>query len=510
MSHPAPKASRPSTPRGAKLGPPSAESIDTVRGDLLIPVWDSAVSRRNLVITIIQSCGATAGDGFDRKSCDDSRCHGVALVALDDLHTQAGVSSLSLVRDLKRRGFKIVCYADQILSWPLATRCKALLAGAALLFDSGAQTFSRDLAEALTRLINNDVKERIDEQSLRQQMRDLGIVGHSAAMLSVFRWLTRVSALSDLAVLIHGETGTGKELIANAVHRLDPKRRNGPFVAANCSAITAGVAESELFGHRRGAFTGAETERKGLFRSAHGGVLFLDEISELDESLQAKLLRALQEKRVLGVGFDQEIAVDVRVIAATNKSLEQMVKRGEFREDLYHRLNILSVGIPPLRERPDDLLPLIEYFLGKYASLNHAQSPQINEDFLEAVVHLPLPGNVRQLENIVRCALLNKTEGASLGLSDLPPAFWEELSGDTPNAETAPGPGQPEVDPEVHFRSILDLNSWSLQRSLDYCEKLLLQCALMSARGNQSQTARLIGITPRSVYNKLQKHKLTP
>ena len=503
MSLPVDKKAAP--PSKARLSPePPHESIS-----LSIIVWDSNLNRRHLVKEIIRLCGAGVTDALAGHEVDYSSCHNTALVALEEMPAEGLLSSLDVIRELKQQGFKVVSYADQIFAWPLATRCKVLLAGAALLFDSSAPTFSSDLARTLFRLLTTEAKEREEEESIQRQMQDLGIVGHSDPMMAVFRWLVRVSALSDFAVLISGETGTGKELIANAVHRLDAKRSRGPFIAANCSAITSGLAESELFGHRRGAFTGADAERKGLFRAAHGGVLFLDEISELNESLQAKLLRVLQEKRVLGVGFDQEVGVDVRVIAATNKNLDQMVKRGEFREDLYHRLNILSIVIPPLRQRQDDLLPLIEHFLGKYASLTHTGNNRVNPDFLEALMHLSLPGNVRQLENIVRCAILNKLEDAPLSLSDLEPDFWKQLSAENDDSVTPSLLREAHTDQHSHFRRILDLNSWSLHKSVEYCEKLLLQCALQLAQGNQSQTARLIGITPRSVYNKLQKHKLS-
>ena len=197
-------------------------------------------------------------------------------------------------------------------------------------------------------------------------MKRLGSVGESQAMMAVFHTVLRVSPLSDMPVLITGETGTGKELLAHAIHQLDPKRCHGPFIALNCSALSPGLAESELFGHRRGAFTGADRERKGLIRAAEGGVLFLDEIGELDDALQAKLLRVLQENRVLGIGDDQEVAVNVRIIAATNRNLDAMVQQRTFRADLFHRLNVLAIHIPPLRERPADLKPLIEHFLEKH------------------------------------------------------------------------------------------------------------------------------------------------
>jgi transcriptional regulator with PAS, ATPase and Fis domain len=347
-------------------------------------------------------------------------------------------------------------------------------------------------------------------------MKELGIVGESHKMMSVLRWVIRVSALSDFPVLINGETGTGKELVANALHRLDTKRRAGPFIVANCGAISPALAESEFFGHRRGAFTGADSERKGLFRSANGGVLFLDEIGELSDALQAKLLRVLQEKRVLGVGFDQEVPIDVRVVAATNRSLEEMVQTGRFREDLYHRLNVLSVNIPPLRERYDDLRPLTEYFLQKYSFVNQNQNKTVSSEFVEALMRLGLPGNARQLENIVRAAILNKVDDSPLGLSDLTPGLWQQISDERDlavhsrgpvNAE-APSPVPSQFDVRTYFQNVLDKNRWNLPKSLEYCERLLLECVLRSAHGNQSQVARLIGMTPRSVYNKIHKHKL--
>ena len=184
-------------------------------------------------------------------------------------------------------------------------------------------------------MVSSATRHHEEAQQIMSVMRDMGMVGRSTAMMHVFRSVIRFSALSDLPVLIAGETGTGKEGLAHALHRLDPKRKTGPFVAVNCGAIATSLAESELFGHRRGAFTGADRERKGLIRSAEGGVLFLDEIGELDVSLQAKLLRVLQENRVLGVGEDRDIAVNIRVVAATNRNLSQMGQQSRFRADCF-------------------------------------------------------------------------------------------------------------------------------------------------------------------------------
>ena len=473
-----------------------------------------------MVSQLVESCGATPRTIEKAFDVDNLEClfrQSIALVALGGFPANEN-TSLGIIRSLQLKGFKVISYEDNIPSWPIGKRCQALLSGSLQLLDSASQTFSLEFAQALTGMLEKEASRHYEEQQIKKQMKDLGVIGESSRMMSVFQWVNRVSALSDFPVLITGETGTGKELIANAIHRLDTKRRKGPFIAANCSAITSELAESEFFGHRRGAFTGAENNRSGLFRAAEGGVLFLDEISELNESLQAKLLRVLQEKRVLGVGFDREVAIDVRVIAATNRSLEEMIERGRFREDLYHRLNVLSVNIPPLRDRHDDLPPLIEHFLTKYQLLNQRGHARASSDFVEALTHVQLSGNARQLENIVRRALLNKVDDDTpLNLSDLSPAVWQYLSdegdlktnpkGDTQSSDRSSNLQQSD-DAQSYFLNILDLNGWDLTKSLECCERSLLQCALQFTQGNQSQTARMIGITPRSVYNKVHKYKL--
>ncbi|OLE52307.1 MAG: hypothetical protein AUG51_18835 [Acidobacteria bacterium 13_1_20CM_3_53_8] len=351
-------------------------------------------------------------------------------------------------------------------------------------------------------------------------MGKMGIVGESQTIISVFRMVLRLSALSDTPTLITGETGTGKELLANAIRQLDPKRSDRPILVLNCGAISHGLAESELFGHRRGAFTGADRDRKGLFRAAQGGILFLDEIGELDASLQTKLLRVIQENRILGVGEEQEIPVNVRIIAATNRSLEEMVMQGKFREDLFHRLSALSVHIPPLRERPADMQPLIHHFLKKCCSNESVEPRAADLDFIEALTHIKLPGNVRQLENLVRRALVNKIDNSPLTLSDLPPEVWQELSEQEEKGAPLASDAESETtnsvnliqssQPDLHstLSNLLNDNGWSLSQSLNYCEKLLVESALLLSNGNQSQTARLLGITSRSVYNKLRKHHL--
>lgn len=315
-------------------------------------------ARLETVSRVVGECGARLYDAgsFAAVEEGDAYAGGIVLVALNEC-PGAEAPLAGQIGALRRAGLFVVCYGDGVRSWPLGQRCQLLLAGALDILDSGHAEFSQELARTLARLVGAEAHRRVEDEKLRAVMKRLGVVGQSREMLAVFPWVVLVVALSDLPALVMGETGTGKEVLVNALHRLDEKRSRGPFVALNCSAINPNLAESELFGHRRGAFTGAEAGRKGLIRSADGGVLFLDEVGDLDLQLQAKLLRVIQERRVLGVGDDREVDVSVRVIAATNRDLGELVRQGRFREDLFHRLNMLSVHLPPLRQRVDDIGP---------------------------------------------------------------------------------------------------------------------------------------------------------
>jgi two-component system NtrC family response regulator len=495
-------------------GPKGEAPFGPVRAPIVV-LHDGNAARREVINEVITSCGGKAVVVEKVSELEDLECvGGLAVVALGR-NSLPDELSLSVIQALKARQFSIISYEDNVFSWPIGLRCRALLNGTLLLLDSAAITFIANLQTAFTRVLQTKNERHIEELQIKEQITRLGVVGASAQMLAVFRSVIRFAALSDFPVLISGETGTGKEVIASSLYRLDGKRSKGPFVIANCSAINSGLAESELFGHRRGSFTGADADRKGLFRSAEGGVLFLDEIGELSQSIQAKLLRVLQEGRVLPVGYDREVAIDVRVIAATNKNLSLMVRDGSFREDLYHRLSVLTIHVPPLRERREDLQPLIDHFLKKYSSLNQCSTGAVSADFLEALRRMKLSGNVRQLENIVRRALLNAAGKTSLSLNDLTTAELEQLADGNLGRNTVSGvvanaqdPLMPPSNSQAGFSRILDLNDWNLSKSLDYCERALLECGLRLTHGNQSQTARLMGITPRSVYNKLQKHKL--
>ncbi len=456
-----------------------------------------------------------------RRSADDS---GVALVAVDGMSSVAASSVLDAIALLKHKGYTVLSYADGAADWALGRQCRLLLAGAGHLMDSGGATFGDELRECVTRLIDAERERRGEERRVREQMRGLGMVGDSAGINGVFRWILRVSPLSDLPVLISGETGTGKELVARSIHHLDPRRSNGPFIAVNCGAISAGLAESELFGHRRGAFTGADHDRAGLVRAARGGVLFLDEIGDLDPGLQSKLLRVMQEHRVLALGEDHEVAVNVRIIAATNRNLEDMVRAHTFRADLFHRLNVLSIRMPALRERLEDVEPLVRHFVSQYASEGSSDPIAVSKEFVQALRRVDLPGNVRQLENVVRRALVTRKPGEPLRLSDLPPELWLQIANVTkaakPEDDSVAGSSARASEPAdgIHASDqssrpfdvmpILAASSWKLAGALDLCEQHILSAALDASRGNRSRAARLLGISARSIFNKMRKHRL--
>jgi len=242
------------------------------------------------------------------------------------------------------------------------------------------------------------------KEELRQVRQDAGYVAESAPMREVLKQVQRV-ALSDTTVLVRGETGTGKEGLARMVHDLSP-RRDAPFVAVNLAAIPEGLIESELFGHEKGAFTGAVKRRSGRFEQAEGGTIFLDEVGDAPLAVQVRLLRVLQERELTRVGGAEPVKVDLRVVAATNRDLEAAVAAGSFRQDLYFRLAVFPVRLPPLRERPGDLRPLAEHFLRRHAAAMHRRAPEVSEVFWKALQVHPWPGNVRELENFVQRALI--------------------------------------------------------------------------------------------------------
>ena len=313
-----------------------------------------------------------------------------------------------------------------------------------------------------------------------------GIIGTSPAITELLEMISYV-APTEAKVLIMGESGTGKELIASAIHQ-NSGRRNKKFVTVNCAAIVENLLESELFGHERGAFTGAERQRDGKFVLADGGTLFLDEIGEMSPAMQVKLLRVLQEHEVQRVGGSENIGVDARVVAATNRVLEEEVARGAFREDLYYRLNVVSVQVPALRERQEDIPLLADHFLRKFAAKNRRKVAGITPGCMDILRHYPWPGNVRELENVLERGVI-LMRGDYLDEESLPIAIKKWLA---EQGGTATGPAAAAQD---------------LPSSLVAAEKLVILKTLEDTGGNKSEAARRLGITRKTLLNKLNKYQ---
>lgn len=327
-----------------------------------------------------------------------------------------------------------------------------------------------------------------ENQRLRAQSAGpLEIVGRSRAMRDVLELVARVAS-ARTTVLITGESGTGKERIARALHA-GSDRREQPFLVVNCGALPEALMESELFGHEKGAFTGAAARHQGLFREADGGTLLLDEVAELPPSLQVKLLRVLQERRVRPVGATHEAPVDVRLLAATNRDVEAAVAEGRLRQDLYYRLNVIRIALPSLRERRDDIPQLAERFLRRYAEEMGKDVVGFSADALRALTGYGYPGNVRELENVIERAVALATSRA-IGLGDLPP----ELAG----AAAAPS----------HTLLELPDAGCELEAVLHEVERRLLVAALERTGGVRTAAARLLGISFRSLRYRLGKHSL--
>jgi DNA-binding NtrC family response regulator len=323
-------------------------------------------------------------------------------------------------------------------------------------------------------LLRRDVQRVVGERP---------VVAASEAMIEVLELVERAAEFKS-TVLLTGESGTGKEVLARVIHAQSP-RRNDAFVAVNCAAIPENLLESELFGHARGAFTGADRARRGLFVEADGGTLFLDEIGELTPPLQAKLLRALQEEEVRPVGESKPRKVNVRVLAATARDLEREVASGGFREDLFYRLNVLRVRVPALRERRQDIPLLVDHFLARFGVSLGKPVRELTEDALQKLVAYAWPGNVRELENVIeRAVILCRSD--RIGIRDLPPNV-------TAPTQLPPSGGAPE---------------FSLRAARRGCETEAIQRALAATNGNRTHAARLLGISHRALLYKLKEYAL--
>ncbi|PLX30301.1 MAG: two-component system response regulator [Ignavibacteria bacterium] len=329
-----------------------------------------------------------------------------------------------------------------------------------------------------------------ENKLLREQLAERfsfsNIISLSDEMESVLNTAGRVAA-SMASVLVRGESGTGKELIARAIHQASD-RADKPFVVINCAALPESLFESELFGHEKGAFTGADRQRIGKFEQADGGTLFIDEVGDIPLPIQVKLLRALQFGQIERVGGTETLDLNVRIVAATNRDLEDMMQDGSFREDLYYRLNVVTITIPPLRERRADVAPLVQEFIRKYAETNNSAVRSVSAEAMDMLMRHSFPGNVRELENIIQRAVV-LSRGDTITTKDLPPAIGKL------QAETHTGP-------HSDLLSVGDLNE-----RIEMLERALIEKALEESGGNQVKAAELLHISERTLRYKLSKMK---
>lgn len=448
-----------------------------------ILVVDDDRGHRAMLRTVLGGWGyivVEAADGKEgvEKVCD--RCYDLVLMDV----RMVRLSGLDALPEIKRLNPAIPVIIMTAYS-SVETAVEALKKGAydyltkPLDFDELRLVMERAVDHSRLKEENRALKE-----SLGTGFDTGDIIGRSQVMVDLMETVAMV-APAEAAVLITGESGTGKELLATAIHR-NSGRREGPFIKVNCAAITETLLESELFGHEKGAFTGADRRKEGRFALAHRGSIFLDEIGEMSVGMQAKLLRVLQEKEIQRVGGEQVLTVDVRVIAATNRDLMERIEEGAFREDLYYRLNVVTLPVPPLRERGDDIPLLAQRFLETFAEKNRRKIKGFTPQAMDRMMRYEWPGNVRELMNALeRCVILSR--GEYISEADLPLA----IQGDAdpfPRADGGP------------------LAQAPVELSLEEVEKRTVLATLESCQGNKSETARRLGITRRTLHKKLKKY----
>ncbi len=399
-------------------------------------------------------------------------------LVLSDINLNAGLSGLDLLRAFKSRDPRVEVVLISAFG-TLETALEAVRAGA---FDFVSKPVDiSQVREVVGRALARRARagEPRPAPLAGGEMAPDGLVGRSGGMLSVYKQIA-VACSSQSPVLVTGETGTGKELVARAIHRHGPRAAR-PFVPVNCGALPEGLLESELFGHVRGAFTGAVADKKGLFEQAHGGTIFLDEIGEMSPALQVRLLRTLELGELRPVGGSRVLTVDARVIAATHRDLERAVKDGSFRQDLFYRLNVLAIHVPALRDRREDVPLLVAHFLASFAARGRPTA-SLTADALAALTSHDWPGNVRELENTLE-RLAASARGGTVDLGELPEAFRR----------------RPASLEEPLFADL---------PSLDELEKRYLRHVLAAVKGNRSRAAEVLGIDRRTLYRMAERFAL--
>jgi len=424
----------------------------------------------------------TAEDG--EKALDMIREHPPELVLLDNqLPGANGIEVLGRIKEIDRNIVVIMITAHGMLE----TAVQAMKLGA---YDYVSKPFNLDELTLTIRKSLETISLRQEVKILREQqtvaLKSDAIIGKSRAVLSILEMIGKIAQSDASTVLVQGESGTGKELVARAIHK-GSTRSEHPFMAINCAALPETLLESELLGHEKGAFTDAKAQKKGLFELADGGTVFLDEVGDMAFSMQAKLLRVLEEKTIRRVGGVKDIAVDVRVISATNQDLKDMMNEGRFRKDLYYRLQVVPIYLPPLRERKEDILPLAKHFIEYFNEDFHKNVKEISEKAREFLVRYDWPGNVRELKNVIERAMILESEDILL-LEHLP---IELVSGNVPTSPSYTG---------------LTIPKEGL--SLDKVEEDLVKQALAIAGGNQSRAADLLGMQRDAFRRRLKKYGL--
>jgi DNA-binding NtrC family response regulator len=453
-----------------------------------ILIVDDEVAIRKALEKFLTSLGYeafAAGNGEDALKHAESEVIDLALVDL----VMAGIDGVELIKRLKAIDPKVVCIVMTAFG-TITSAVEAMKAGA---YHYLTKPFELDDIASLvaTALEHKNLKEenRILKQQLKSKYKFDNIVGNSPEMTGVYELIEKV-ADTDSTVLVLGESGTGKELVARAIH-YNSKRINQPLITVNCAAIPEELLETELFGHIKGSFTGANVTKLGKFDAANGGTIFLDEIGDMSMKLQVKILRVLQERKFEPVGSSKTHEVDVRIITATNQELEQAVAQKRFREDLYYRLNVIPIKIPPLRERRSDIPLLTQHFIEKFNKENNKHIDGLNQEASKVFLNYDWPGNIRELENAVERLVILKS-GGQIEESDLPPAMLAKFSNAARQAFD-----EMSVNKETSFKHAVE----------EYENELILK-ALQQTGWNKNKAAELLGLNRTTLVEKIKRKQL--
>jgi DNA-binding NtrC family response regulator len=445
-----------------------------------ILIVDDEASQRSILSGYLKKKGHTVfGAASVAQALQFFKIHPIDIVLSDFQMPQGtGLDLLRAIKSLRAKPAMIIMTAFGTIEGAVT----AIREGA---FDYLTKPINLDEVDLLIHRIEEIQQLRSENQILREQLAEKytfgGMISQSNAMEQVLNAAARV-AQSSASVLIRGESGTGKELIAKAIHFVS-QRRDKPFIAVNCAALNENLLESELFGHEKGAYTGADKQRRGRFELANGGTLFLDEIGDISPATQVKLLRVLQEQQFERVGGTESIQVDVRVLAATNKDLESAIQQGLFREDLFYRLNVVAIDIPPLRKRRDDIGSLVEHFVHQYAMQNKRKKLTYSKEAWDLLLRYDYPGNVRELENIIQRSVI-MSRGELITTEDLPQVV----------RSSARESSRPHT-----------VRSGSLTDQVEKLEKDLVFEALRISGNNQSKAAKQLGLSERNLRYRLKK-----